>query len=404
MVTRFSHSRLNSFETCPLRYKFAYIDKVKVEVEDTVETFLGSRVHEALEKLYRNLQFEKHPTLDEVLAFYNKEWRKNWYDGIIIVKKEYTEDNYRKMGERYIRDYYKRHSPFTRGRILGLETTDTLALDDAGRYGFHIRIDRLMDVGSGCYEVHDYKTNLSLPRQEDLDKDRQLAMYALWVKEQFKDFKKVRLVWHFVAFDKELESFRTESQLEELKNRVLEEIAEIESMQEFPARVTRLCNWCLYQRICPEWKHEIRIEEKPVNEFLDDPGVKLVDEYVRVKSELDEYKNTAEQRLFLLKEGLIAFCEREGLTVVSGSEYKISFNKKESFKFPAKNSEERAKLIAFLRDAGRLDEVSDLDVHALSNILKKGDWEESLLVELKGFTTTEILQRLSISKRKKKNT
>ena len=67
----FSHSKISSFEGCKLRYKFQYIDKVKVEAEDTIETYLGSMVHEALEKLYRDKRFEKlmsfpsrvHPTI-----------------------------------------------------------------------------------------------------------------------------------------------------------------------------------------------------------------------------------------------------------------------------------------------------------------------------------------------------
>lgn len=44
----FSISRIGSFETCLLQYKYAYIDRVEVEAEDTVETFLGSRLHEDL--------------------------------------------------------------------------------------------------------------------------------------------------------------------------------------------------------------------------------------------------------------------------------------------------------------------------------------------------------------------
>lgn len=216
-MSTFSHSRIASYETCPLRYKYAYIAGIKVEAEDTVETFLGSRVHEALEKLYRNLQFEKLMSLKELLAFFTREWGKNWKDNIVIVKRDYTQENYRRMGERYLRDYYRKYKPFNKGKVLGLETTDFLPLDEGGRYKFFIRIDRLMDMGDGLYEVHDYKTNTALPKQGELDKDRQLAMYSLWVRRQFKDFKKVRLVWHFVAFDKELDSYRTESQKVDFK-------------------------------------------------------------------------------------------------------------------------------------------------------------------------------------------
>ncbi|MGD9346871.1 MAG: PD-(D/E)XK nuclease family protein [Candidatus Aminicenantes bacterium] len=400
-MATFSHSRLSSFETCPLRYKFAYIDKVKVEAEDTIETFLGSRVHEALEKLYRNIQFERLLSVDEVLAFYNREWEKNWKATIIIVNKDYTQENYRKMGERYLKDYYKRHTPFNTGKILGLETTDTLPLDKEGMYSFYIRIDRLMDMGDGVYEVHDYKTNMSLPRQKDLDKDRQLAMYSLWVQEQFKDFKKVRLVWHFLAFDKEMESYRTEKQLDDLRKDVLDEIHKIEAAEEFPAHVTRLCQWCLYRGICPEWKHQVVLEDKTENEYLNDPGVKLVDEYVKIKREIDSQKKEADSKLEKLKEALIVFCERENVSVVFGSTSKISVKSYESIKFPPKSSKDRENLVGFLKDIGKLDEVSELDTRALTAALKKKEWDEKNLDRLWEFATSELNHRLSISQRKK---
>lgn len=400
-MATFSHSRLNSYETCQLRYKLAYIDRVKVETEDTVETFLGSRVHEALEKLYRNLQFERLLSVDEVLSFFNREWEKNWNDTIIIVKKEYSVENYRKMGERYLKDYYKRHKPFDKGKIFGLETTNTLQLDKEGKYGFYIRIDRLMDMGNGVYEVHDYKTNMSLPKQEELDKDRQLAMYSLWVREQFQDFKKVRLVWHFLAFDKEMESYRTKKQLEDLRLDVLDEIQKIEATEEFPANVTRLCHWCRYREKCPEWKHGIELEDKSENEYLHDPGVKLVDEYVKLKRELDAHNKDAEMKLEKLREALIAFCDREEVSVVFGSANKIAVKSYETVKFPPKNSEEREGLIGLLEDIGKLDEVSDLDTHALTGVLKNKEWDKQDLDRLWKFASREINRRLSISKHEK---
>lgn len=400
-MATFSHTRLSSYETCPLRYKFAYIDKVKVEAEDTVETFLGARVHEALEKLYRNLQFERLMSCDDILAFFNREWAKNWDDAIIIVNKEYSADNYRKMGERYLKDYYETYKPFAKGKILGLETTDTLSLDDNGDYSFYIRIDRLMDMGDGVYEVHDYKTNMTLPRQEDLDNDRQLAMYSLWVQEQFKDFKKVRLVWHFLAFNKEMESFRTNEQLDKLRKEVKEEIQEIEAAEQFPAKVTRLCAWCLYRGICPEWKHEVELEEKPENEYLQDPGVNLVDEYVRIKSEFEMRQKEDEEKLKKLKEALISFCQKKEVSVVFGSTHKISVKPYESLKFPPKNSIEREKLIAFLKDIDRLKQVSDLDVYALSSVIKNRGWEKEALERLREYVTEEKSYRLSISKHDK---
>ena len=250
----FSHSRILSYETCPLRYKYAYIDEIEPEAE-TTETYLNSRVHEALEKLYRNLQYGKLMSEKELLAFFKNEWKKNWADSIIIAKEEYAQENYLKIGERYLKDYYKRYKPFKEGKIVELEKTDFLSLAEEGKYKYYIRVDRLMDMGNGLYEVHDYKTNTTLPTQKYLDQDRQLAMYSLWVRREFKDCKEVRLVWHFLVFDKEMDSYRTEEQLEDLRQEVLAKIKAIEAADDFPANVSKLCDWCLYIGRCPMWAH-----------------------------------------------------------------------------------------------------------------------------------------------------
>ncbi len=393
----FSHSRLGTYENCPLQYKYQYIDKVDIEQEDTVETFLGSRIHETLEKLYKDLKFEKLLSPKELIDFFNKIWTENWNDTVKITKKEYTSENYRKMGIRYITDYYNRYKPFNQGKVIGLETQDMLDLGEG--YKFHIRIDRLVDMGNGVYGVHDYKTSNHLPKQEDLDKDRQLAMYSLWVKLNLKDCKKVRLVWHYVAFDKEMESFRTVPQLEDLRKEVIARIKKIESAKKFPPNESALCHYCSYQGICPLWKHEIKLEEKEVNEYLNDSGVKLVNQYVKLKTEQKEYNHEADEKLEKIKEALIEFCKKEGVEIVVGSDNKISVNEYESIKFPGKGSEEREQLFQLLKKMNKLDEVTDLDIYALARIVKDKEWAENELKKLEKFETVDKNWRFSIRKK-----
>ncbi len=395
----FSHSKLGTFEACKLQYKFAYIDRIKVESEDTIETYLGSRVHEALEKLYRDIRFEKLMSLEELLAFFNTRWKENWKDSIIIVKTDYTAENYKKKGERMLTDYYNRHRPFDQGRIIGLETQDFLSLDEQGRYKFHIRIDRLMDMGNGMYEVHDYKTSSSLPKQEELDNDRQLAMYSQWVRQNFKDFKKVRLVWHFLDFDKEMDSTRTKEQLENLQEDILCRIAEIEATEEFPANVSWLCDWCLYKSICPMWKHEAELAEKPANEYLNDPGLKLVDAYVELKEKIDAYRKDTEGELEKIKEALIAFCQKEGVQVVAGSQNRITVREYDTIRLPGKNTKDRKELIEILRNLGRLEDVSNMDTYALARVLERKEWKKDELDQLERFWTAEKNYRLTVSKK-----
>jgi len=84
-MTVYSHSRLSCYEQCPAKFKLQYIDKVETEVEQSVEAFLGSQVHETLEKLYRDLSYQKMNSLDELLCFFRDDWKKNWSDDIVRI-------------------------------------------------------------------------------------------------------------------------------------------------------------------------------------------------------------------------------------------------------------------------------------------------------------------------------
>ncbi|EMR74037.1 PD-(D/E)XK nuclease superfamily, partial [Thermoplasmatales archaeon SCGC AB-539-N05] len=228
-MTVYSHSRLSCFEQCPQKYRLKYIDRVETEVEQSIEAFMGSRAHDALEKLYQDLKFQKLNSLDELLGFLRDEWKKNWSDSIVIVKEEYTSENYLKMAEKFVTDYYNKYKPFDQGRTISLEERIQINLDDSGDHKLQGYIDRVMESEEGYYEVHDYKTNSRLPLAEYLDKDRQLALYAIGVKERYPDVKDIKLVWHFLAFNKEIDSTRTDEELVELKKSVIDLIDRIES-------------------------------------------------------------------------------------------------------------------------------------------------------------------------------
>ena len=210
-MTVYSHSRLSCYEQCPQKFKLQYIDKLETEEEQTVEAFLGIRVHEALEKLYRDLAHQKINTLEELLTFFTSEWNTNWTDDIVIVKEEYSPENYLNMGRKYLTDYYQRYHPFRQGKTVALEELIRITLDPEGKYKLQGYIDRLTETRDGYYEIHDYKTNSRLPLADYIRSDRQLALYMIGVKNQYPDVKDVRLIWHFLKFDKEIDSTRTDT-------------------------------------------------------------------------------------------------------------------------------------------------------------------------------------------------
>ena len=73
----------------------------------------------------------------------------------------------------------------------------------------------------------------------------------------------------------------TEEQLQKLQGDVVDLIHQIKKAEEeknFPTNVTGLCSYCVYKSMCPSFKHQVEIEEKPIEKFKDDEGVQFVDE------------------------------------------------------------------------------------------------------------------------------
>jgi putative RecB family exonuclease len=252
----YSHSRLSAYENCPLKYRYAYVDRVKLEkMPESIEAFMGKRVHETLEKLYSDRTLSKENTLDELLGFYDGAWSKSWSDDVHIVKAGLTAENYHETGRKCIADYYARYAPFDQGRTLKLEAPVYINIDGYRLMGY---IDRLDCMGDGRYEIHDYKTSRSLPEQGYFDADRQLALYQIGVHGMWKDAEQVDLVWHYLVHDREMRSCRTPECLESLKASVVGLISRIEAADkeyDFPATESALCSWCEYRSICPTCKH-----------------------------------------------------------------------------------------------------------------------------------------------------
>ncbi len=82
---------------------------------------MGSRVHEVLQHLYEDLKYEKRNSLDDLLAYYDELWEKNWSDEVEVIKEGLTPEHYKRVGARCIRDYYRRYEPFDQGRTIATE-------------------------------------------------------------------------------------------------------------------------------------------------------------------------------------------------------------------------------------------------------------------------------------------
>ncbi len=246
----YSNSKLRTFESCPLQFKFRYVDDIRTDIE-SVEAFAGKRVHETLDWLYRQVRDCAVPTMEALAAEYQRLWETQWHRLVHIQRKKSLPEDYARRGRRCLETYYRGNWPFDADHTLGLEVEVVYALDDDVLLrGF---VDRVSRGRQGELVIHDYKTSSYLPRRSEVMSDLQLAIYQLGAAERWPNARAVHLVWHFLAFGRRITvqlNRAIEGKRRVLAQRVQAAEAAI-ARGEFPPRESKLCDWCAYRPICP---------------------------------------------------------------------------------------------------------------------------------------------------------
>jgi len=389
----YSHSQLESFENCPLKYRLQYIERIRTG-RKSIEAFMGSMVHAALEKLYRDVRMSRCPGIEELSASYLDLWDSAFGDGIFVVRREYCAQDYRRTGLRCVRDYHRRYHPFAGGIPVWLERKVAIPLRDASGECIEFTgvLDRLDSLGDGRYEIHDYKTSTTLPSRQDLERDRQLSLYQLAVEEAFPDACEVELVWHYLAFDRELRLRRERAELEEIATAAVEQVRAMESAGEFPARESALCGWCEFQQYCPKRKHAFMVTESRERELGMDRGTQLVDLY----AEWHGRKKEAEERMEELRKEILEFSGYHGVDNIRGSTCTLRISRCSSPRLPPATSTERGELERALKEAGSWDEAANLDARKVASLLGRDDLDPEVRGLLETLMTWEDIPTLRI--------
>ncbi|HSB06283.1 MAG TPA: PD-(D/E)XK nuclease family protein [Thermodesulfobacteriota bacterium] len=402
MMPTYSHSQLSTYETCPHQYKLAYIDKIEAETE-SIEAFMGSRVHDALEKLYRDLmKVDKLNTLGEILDFYQQSWEKNWKGMVQIIRKEYSVEDYQQQGKKCIAEYYRRYHPFDHGKTVGLEEYINFPLNGGKDYFIRGYIDRLVRVDQSILEIHDYKTSGKLPSQKEVDSDRQLAFYQIGVQEKWKEIEEVRLIWHYLAFDAEIRSSRKPEDLKKISQETFDLIQRIEADRYFLPKEGPLCNWCDYQPFCPKRKQLVLVENLPLNEYLQEEGVNLVNRYIDLREKKRIFNEEIDAELGKIEEALFSYRQKEKVETILGSDHLVRVNIELKEKYPLKGDPRRKALDDLIKKAGKWLEVSDLNPWMLARLLGRSNWPPDLVRKVKAFATSEESRSITVTKLKEK--
>jgi putative RecB family exonuclease len=290
--------------------------------------------------------------------------------------------------------YYQHHAPFDQHITIGTEMRVRFSLDDGGRYQFQGIIDRLARTRDGVHLIHDYKTSAHLPAQEEIDSDRQLGFYQIGVQKRWPDVKEIKLIWHYLAFDRQLISQRSQEKLAQLAEESIRLIDEIEATQYFLPKESDYCEWCEYPDLCPTRKHFYTVEALPINEYLNEPGVVLVNRYAALKEKIDEVN----EEMAKVREALIDYARTQGITTIRGNRHKVRVKLDEKLKFPHKGETDRDGLEDTIIQAGKWPEVSQLDTTALVRIVEEGLWDKELIDQVMKYGRIEETSAVYLSK------
>ena len=340
---RLSYSALNTYQTCPLKYKFQYIDKIRKP--KSKEAVFGTLIHSTLNFIHTPGILS--PSLEQALDFFSKNWNSDVFD------KEVEERAAFSQGVEIIKRYYK-DNDISKINIIALESPFQIKIGEHIASGIIDRIDRT-EYG---YEIIDYKTSKKMPSQQKVDNDLQLTIYLKAFLDRYPEEKKrlnkIKVSLYFVKHGVKLSSIRNKKQLDILEENFLEAIRNIENSS-FKPILNPLCDWCDFQEECPMQKHKFKEKRKIDSEEIN----KDIKDYIQAQTDAKSLR----MKISELQKKISDYMDQEGVERVFSEQGVITRNLRQTFSYDEK------KLKEVLEPLGKWEEVNKINLTQLKKVL-----------------------------------
>jgi DNA helicase-2/ATP-dependent DNA helicase PcrA len=229
-----SASDIETYRTCPLKYKFARV--FRIPSEPTINQRFGILVHQVLERYHGPDQGQGLP---ELLGLLEAGWRRGGFG---------DSEEERQLRAKATQALVRYHDRFQdeEGEPVWFERSFQFKL---GPHVLRGRVDRVDRLPEGGYELIDYKTGRPKSAAQ-LREDVQLSLYAVGARESWQ-LDAAQQAYYYVLDDQKVPVERSDEDRDWITDTVLEVGEGIQSQGFEPTPSFAACSMCDYRIACP---------------------------------------------------------------------------------------------------------------------------------------------------------
>jgi DNA helicase II / ATP-dependent DNA helicase PcrA len=229
-----SASDIETYRTCPLKYKFARV--FRIPSEPTINQRFGILVHQVLERYHAP---DAGQGLPELLGLLEAGWRRGGFG---------DSEEERQLRVKATQALVRYHDRFREegGEPVWFERSFQFKL---GPHVLRGRVDRVDRLPEGGYELIDYKTGRPKSAAQ-LREDVQLSLYAVGAREAWQ-LEAPQQAYYYVLDDQKVPVERSEEDRDWITDTVLEVGEGIQSQGFEPTPSFAACSMCDYRIACP---------------------------------------------------------------------------------------------------------------------------------------------------------
>lgn len=235
---KLSVSSIKTYDDCPKKYWYGYIDKPPIQKKPWVHLELGSCLHLALEKFHDFLMKQQLPQTE-----YSGLMKKCMESAVKDFNQELLSpeiENMQIIMQSYLNDIKTNGLP----NVLWVEKPFDITIGDFYLKGFMDRVDQ---IAPGVYKVVDYKTSKN---PAYLDKF-QLQVYSMVLRDQLPDMEKISGSYVLLKHGCKTKDWDfTMKDLDDCKEKILKFGNLILNEDTWQKKPTKLCDFCDYKDLC----------------------------------------------------------------------------------------------------------------------------------------------------------